>query len=90
MNEPAYKKVEEGWKRKMSLPPLRMPINTGVLRDWWKMEENFKKKVGMKQLLSLYINLLAINYIQSFLQGTESLALKVVDSFAVYPFFFVI
>ena len=43
MNEPAYKKVEEGWKRKMSLPPLRMPINAGVLRDWWKMEENFKK-----------------------------------------------
>ena len=63
----------------MSLPPLRMLINAGVLRDWWKMEENFKKVVRMEQVNRCHRLLQATNSAHSskgrpsFKQGTATI-----------------
>ena len=46
----AFKGVEEGWKRKKSLPPSEPPLYKGISRDSVEVEEKMTKNSLAKLL----------------------------------------
>ena len=85
----AYGKIwMEVWKEKISRQANPLTCCTelfGIL-----VSLSTRSKFRYRKVVSFYTNLASINDVQSLLQGTELLTLKVVDKFILYYLFIII